>query len=421
MRGLCAARVAFIFLLATLSILAGEVAAQQPVTRLRVYLDCQDCFQNYLREEIDWVDYVRQREDADVHLLSTSSPTGAGGREVVLRFVGVGRFVGRDRELRAVSEVAEPEDLRRERVLQTVIVALLGYLAEQGLPANLDVDVGGLSGQARVVSPLNDPWNLWVYRVRGGGSIQAEESTREVRWNISFTGDRVTENWKMSFGASTEQSRETFDLDEDDPFEAERNERTVESFVAKSLGPHWSVGFESRLENSTFDNTKLLVRVAPAVEYSIFPYEEYATRQFVLEYEIGPEYNRYNEITLFDKTEETLWRHEVSARFDQRQPWGTVETGIEWSQYLHDLSKYRLEADGELSVRIARGLSVNMNGSASRIRDQLGLPKRDATEEEVLLRLRELQSGYEIEFSVSVSYSFGSLFNNVVNPRFGVD
>src|SRR5262245_25318037 len=139
MRRLCDVRTLLVSSVVLLSILAGQADAQQPVSRLRVYLDCQDCFQNYLRDEIDWVDYVRQREDADVHLLSSSATTGAGGREVVLRFVGVGRFEGTDRELRAISEVAEPEDLRRERVLQTVTVGLLGYLVQQGLPANIDV------------------------------------------------------------------------------------------------------------------------------------------------------------------------------------------------------------------------------------------------------------------------------------------
>jgi hypothetical protein len=89
------------------------------------------------------------------------------------------------------------------------------------------------------------------------------------------------------------------------------------------------------------------------------------------------------------------------------------------SQFLHDLSKYRIEVDGELSWRLTRGLSVNIQGGASRIRDQLSLPRRNATEEEVLLRLRELQSGYDIRFDVGFTYSFGSIFNNVVNPRFG--
>ena len=61
---------------------------------------------------------------------------------------------------------------------------------------------------------------------------------------------------------------------------------------------------------------------------------------------------------------------------------------------------------------------MNLDASASRVRDQLSLPKRDASPEEVLLRLRELQSSYQVDFSVSLTYSFGSLFNNVVNPRF---
>ena len=102
-----------------------------------------------------------------------------------------------------------------------------------------------------------------------------------------------------------------------------------------------------------------------------------------------------------------------------RQPWGSLEAGVEWSQYLHDRSKYRVEFDGEISLQIVRGLSLDLEGFASRNRDQLSLPRRGATPEEVLLQLRELQSGYEVRVSFGVSYSFGSLFNNVVNPRFG--
>ena len=37
----------------------------------------------------------------------------------------------------------------------------------------------------------------------------------------------------------------------------------------------------------------------------------------------------------------------------------------------------------------------------------------------MLLRLRELQSGYNVFVFFGINYSFGSLFNNVVNPRFG--
>ena len=57
--------------------------------------------------------------------------------------------------------------------------------------------------------------------------------------------------------------------------------------------------------------------------------------------------------------------------------------------------------------------------NASRIRDQLSLPARGATDEEVLLRLRQLQSGYEYNVGVGVTYTFGSIFSSIVNPRFG--
>jgi hypothetical protein len=49
----------------------------------------------------------------------------------------------------------------------------------------------------------------------------------------------------------------------------------------------------------------------------------------------------------------------------------------------------------------------------------LSLPARGASEEEILLRQRQLQSGYRYEIGMSLTYSFGSIFSSIVNPRFG--
>jgi hypothetical protein len=258
-----------------------------------------------------------------------------------------------------------------------------------------------------------------VFSVSTGASFDAEESNRESEWDVNLTADRVTDMWKLAFGVSIDEERETFNLDEESPLEVRRVERSAEWFAARSLGPHWSIGVDGEVASSTFGNTRVLAQSAPAVEYSIFPYRDYATRQFVLQYQVGVEHARYNEVTLFDRLRETNGRHALSADLDMRQPWGSLEVGVEWSQYLHDRRKYRVEFDGEISLQIVRGLSVDLEGFASRIRDQLSLPRRGATPEEVLLQLRELQSGYEVRLSFGVRYSFGSLFNNVVNPRFG--
>lgn len=391
--------------------------------RVRVFLDCgrdqggSACFEDYLREQITFVDFVRQPQDADVHMLSTGSETGGGGRERVLRFVGRGRFDGHSHDLKAVTRVSDTENTQREVVLRTVLVGLLDYVAHDGIPDGVSLRVSTDDDRDRG-APDEDPWNLWVFSARGNASFEADERNRQREWELDFSADRVTEMWKATVGAELSHAVERFDLDED-PFEVTRREWEVQGLLIRSLGPHWSVGAEAGLESSTFGNTRRSGTVKAAVEYSVFPYEEYATRQLRADYSLGINSARYNEVTLFGKLKETLGQHELSASLDQRQPWGSLGATFELSQYLHDLSKYRLEGSGDINLRLTRGLSLNINGSASRVRDQLALPLRDATDEEVLLRIRELQSGYEVDFSIGVTYSFGSLFNNIVNPRFG--
>jgi len=92
---------------------------------------------------------------------------------------------------------------------------------------------------------------------------------------------------------------------------------------------------------------------------------------------------------------------------------------MEGSHYFHDFNKNRLVVSGELSLRIYKGLSLDIEGRYSKIRDQLSLPRGEATLEEILLHQRELASGYYKSFEIGLSYRFGSVFSNVVNPRFG--
>lgn len=392
-------------------------------TRLRVYLESCGCFESFVREEVDWVDFVRQPQDADVQVLGTTVQTGSGGAERTLRFVGAGRFAGVDFPLRAVTLPGEPEDGQRRAVLATMQIGLLTFAARDGMPEGFRVEVDAPAGAA-AAAPLRDPWNFWVLELGAEGAVQAEETRRETEWEFSVEADRVTHNWVVDFRADVEAQNESFDLDEDDEgdrrrVEVKRSEWATRLFIARALGDNWSFGIDSDVQSSTFGNVELSTQVTPAIEFSVFPYSQYATRQLRIEYGVGAIHARYNEVTVFDRLRETRPRQLLSATLQQRQPWGSIESRVEWSQYLHDLSLSRLEFDGEVSLRLIRGLSLDVGGSASRIRDQISLPRRGATPEEVLLRVRELQSGYEIRFSVGVSYTFGSIFNNIVNPRFG--
>ena len=404
--------------LLTLALLSPQEPA--PSARLQVFLDCNDCFADYLREETDFVDFVRDRTQADVHVIITNTGTGSGGREYVISFTGLGPFAGRDSSLKAFTGTGDPEDVRRRQLLTTLHVGLLPYLAASGVSQNLGVQVE-LRDDPELVRRTDgrDPWNSWVFSIQGSASLSGEETNKERRGRVELSADRITPNWKTTFGVEIDQETEEFDLDDDDPVKVDRRERDFSWLVVKALGEHWSAGARGTIESSTFDNIELRIEVAPAVEFNVFPYSAYQRRQLRAQYSVGVRRQSYFEETLFGEIEETLPSHEFSVTYDQRERWGSVEGRVEWFQYLNDLSKSRLETNGEISWRIVRGLSISADANASRIRDQISLPGRGATPEEILLRLRDLQSGYEYRFSMGLTYTFGSIFSSIVNPRFG--
>jgi len=397
----------------------AQDARQTPQrAQFKVFLDCESCDADFLRTEVAFVDYVRDRTEADVHLLIRQAGTASGGREYSLELTGLQQLQGITHTLKTVTTNADTDDIIRRQLASAMRVGLLRILTNESVPPELQVSVRlGAEEKRPVVG--QDPWDSWVFSLQGSASFEGEESSKQRQLGASVSIDRITPEWKISFGVEIDHEHEEFDLDEETPVIADSRERDFSSLLVKGLGEHWSIGATGEVESSTFENIKLSVVAAPAIEYNLFPYAQYNRRQLRAAYGVGVGRYAYFEETLYGKTEETLPLHELSLTLEQRERWGSLQARVEWSQYLHDLSKNRLELDGEVSVRIARGLSVGGEVSASRLRDQLSLPLRGATEEEVLLRLRRLQSGYEYGFNVNLTYTFGSIFSSIVNPRFG--
>ena len=247
---------------------AGQRATGQ--ARLRVFLEC-DCFAEYMREEIEWVDFVRQPQDADVQVLSASNSTGGGGREVVLRFIGVGRLQGVDTELKSITQNNDTEDTQRRQMLRTMTVGLLWYSERAGGGGALKIDVEGASGVQSQTTVKDDPWKAWVFSVRGSGSLDQQESNKEWDWSLSTSADRVTEKWMMGFGTNLETNKEEFKLDEDEEgggtVKTTRRERGTNWFVGRALGNHWSAAIQGEVSSSTFGNRRLMFVMAPTLEY----------------------------------------------------------------------------------------------------------------------------------------------------------
>jgi hypothetical protein len=402
---------------------ADIVVAQDPQrddrsAALKVFLDCGSCDLNYFRTEITFINYVRDRADAEVHVLVTTQDTGGGGTEYTIRYIGLGRFAGVDQTLKHFAAQTQTDDERRAGLLARFRLGLIRYAAETTLASRLKITFDSPSSKEAAADVTNDPWNFWVFGVNANGSIEGQESGSEKDIEASISANRTTEAWKMNFGASGEFSRESFVLDDGDTFTADARNIEANALVAKSVNPHWSIGGIGAVQSSIFSNYALRTRLAAGIEYDLFPYSESTRRILALLYTVGWERADYEETTLYGKDEENLLDHKFETTLDLRQPWGGASASFELAQYLSQPSKYRLSVEGGVEVRLFKGFSVEMFGEASRRRDQLSLRRGDATNEEILVRQRELATGYQYDFGFGVSYSFGSIFNNVVNPRF---
>ena len=391
---------------------------QPPPSSLRVFLDCEFCDFDHFRREITFVDYVRDRAVAQVHVLVTGQETGAGGRQYTFYFIGQEMFAGRQDTLQWTSRQDNTDDEVRAGQTRTFALGLVPYAVRTPVAEALSVEFEG-PDVAAATSQADDPWNLWVFRLRTSGSIEGEETQNSKSLNGSISADRVTEGLKLEFGVRFEYNEDTFkDLEDDEELRSFSREANADALIVFSIDDHWSWGGETRVGSNTRLNQDLYFSFMPALEYSLYPYRESTRRQITFLYEIGLVYYDYDRITLFDKFQETLAEQtfEISAGF--QQPWGEIDVGVEWSNYLHDFGLHRLDFSSRFEVRLFRGLNFDVSGNIARIQNQLFVLRReDISDDEVLLRRAQLGTDYEFEIELGLSYTFGSVFNNVVNPR----
>ena len=118
----------------------------------------------------------------------------------------------------------------------------------------------------------------------------------------------------------------------------------------------------------------------PRSSTTSFPYSQYTRRQLRFGYAVGPYHARYREETLFFTTVRHAWRssrrrsRSISAsRGDRCRPSSNTRP------FCLTSSRYRLQLEGDVNVRLARGLSLSIEGTTSRIRDQLSIPRRGVT------------------------------------------
>ncbi len=387
--------------------------------RLAIFLDCSFCDEDFVRQELTYVDHVRDREVAGVHVLVTQQDTGAGGEAQTFDLIGLGPFEGLDLSTVYTTNVNATEAEEREGFLRTLRAVLVPYLLQTSMRDRLLIDVAPPVGEAdEQAQPQDDPWDHWTFEMYADGSADFESNQRSFDTRYGVYVDRVTEDWKLQFRPFFNYNYDRFDR-QDETIESTQHRNGFTSYVVRSVSPHWSIGGFGDVLTSTFSNVDLRFRLMSAIEWNLYPYREATRRQLTIAYRVGASHIAYQDTTIYDETEQLLPEHILNVGYAVIQPWGEVDIGVNATQYLQDLSRHSVQFNGGVDVRVTQGLSIEIGGSLELIHNQLNLPKGDADLEEILLRRRQLETNYEAGLSFGFRYRFGSIFNNVVNPRFG--
>lgn len=444
-------RIASLFtLLASTSLHAQQISDTDPIPK--VYLDCQVCDFTYIRTTIPFVDYVRDQADATLYLRIQAQPTSGGGREYTLIFAPQ---TDRDGAVQSTALTGSPStaeseaghtsgtrptapgspsasaffgdtlrftigntlssDEQRVELNRHIKLGLIPYVLGTDRIRQLDVLVTPMATEP--VTPQKDPWDGWTFDIDARASLNGEKTRTNRSFYGSVQADRITELWKIRTRVNGEQSRQEITLS-DGIRQVDRQWGEMWGMAAYSLSEHLSAGIFGKVGNTTYGNLLVYAELSPAVEYNVFPYRDYQNRRFLIVYRLLPSYHTYYETTIFGKDRELRMKQSLSAnlRYDQR--WGRLETSISGSHYLADLASNRLNFNTGVNVRVARGLSISFSARYSLINDQITLPGGDVNDEDNLLNLRQQATSYSYGASFGFSYTFGSIFNNVVNPRF---
>jgi len=388
---------------------------------VNIYIDCDYCDQGYFKENFTIVNYVRDRKVADVHIIISEMETGSGGTEYTIQFKGLKRF-NRFNDTIVFSLPADyTDDEERSGQLKHIQLGLVPYILKTPFANNLNLNITNEDENIEE----EDAWKNWVFEIYGYGHANGEKAYKYLNISSGVSAQKTTPDIKIEMNMRAQYNESKYRLYEEDSlvYSNDTYQRSYYSnnLITKSIGGHWGVGGFLHFRNSTYNNLDFKISVKPAIEYNLFKYSEASRKQLRFLYSAGYEYLDYTDTTIYNKMDEKLLSQDLSILFKYIVDWGSVEGAVYGSNYLHDFSLFHIGTYVGADIRIFKGLSFNLWGGFDMPRDQIALKKGTTTAEDVLTRQHEMETDYNFWVNFGLTYTFGSIYNNVVNPRFDMD
>jgi hypothetical protein len=385
---------------------------------LHIFVDCGFCDLDYLRTEVTFVDYVRDRKLAQVDIVGSSLSTGSGGTRYTLVFIGQKEFAGQNDTLKFSTQSYETDDGLRKKITQTIKLGLIRYVAKTPYAYKLFITLPPDTCAKPVDVPVKDSWRSWVFSLNGNSFLNGQELVTYATYSGNISISKVTPDWKFRLNAGYSLNKNSFTIG-DSVIKTSTKSESFNGLVVRSISDHFSAGLSATVNSSTYSNIKLSETFSPGIEYSIFPYTEATHRQIRFLYSIYGVNTQCIDTTIYGNINSLLYGESLTATASYKMPWGSVILSATGSHYFENFSKNNLSVFTQLNLNVFQGFTINLFASGSLVHDQLFLPANGASSTEVLLQVQQLTTSYSYFASIGFTYTFGSIFNDVVNPRFG--
>lgn len=400
-----------LFLLSSFIAKAQETSCSDRM--LNLFLNCENCYPDFVKTEIKFVNYVRDKQSADVDLFITSQISGGGNTEYNLHFIGLKHFTNISDTLKYTSKASNMEDDTRRELVQVIKLGLIRYVSHSAYASQIQVEATVIEQE---ISNNPDKWKSWIFNVNASGSLDGEKSSFNQNYSTSISANKTTEKIKIDIGANMDYGASSF-INGNDTIKNYTESRSAYFQIIKSINKHWSGGLFNSTGNGTYNNRKFYATASPALEYNLFPYSQSQLKSFTFTWLISANHYEYSDTTIYDKIKENAFQNKLKASFTLIQPWGSLNLSLLGSHYINDNEKNHLSLFASTDLRICKGLYFSLFVGYELVHDQISLPKSGATRDEQLLNRKEIATSYLFNINSGLTYRFGSKFNNVVNPR----
>jgi hypothetical protein len=306
-----------------------------------LFFDCEICTQSYYRQELNYVNFVRDRRMADIYLLVTFNQNGGGGMHYTFYFVGQNKFQGQNDTLSTDATANQANAEIRENMLSTMKKGLLKYLVQTKLLDKITYEVD-TSAKAMSAEKVKDKWNFWTFNINSDIFGNGNSYQKFFSMNYFASANRTTEKIKFSTGSWYNLNTQEYKIDDTTTVKGFQNNTGVFHLLTFSAGKHFGIGQFATYFRSTQSNLTHSISYYPAIEYNFYPYDVATRRQFRVIYRIGARYQEYEERTIYNKTNAYYALHALVFQFSRIEKWGSVDVSAGGWHYLNYPKNYNI-------------------------------------------------------------------------------